>query len=82
MNALERIQHEVINGIMFNDDTVCNIPIGITISVDGRIMLKYTLQESVDIFHTFTEVDMKVNEVYDKLHDLINASRDYPSEEK
>ena len=83
MNALERIQHEVKSGIVFNSENgPYNVPIGITISVDGRIILKYTYQENVDIFYTLSEVDAKVNEEYDKLHDLINASRKHTSEEK
>ena len=83
MNALERIQHEVKSGIVFNSENgFCNVPIGITISVAGRIILKYTYQENVDIFYTFLDVDAKVNEEYDKLHDLINASREHTSEEK
>ena len=82
MNALERIQHEVKSGIVFGDENgMWNAPIGITISVTGRIILKYTYQENVDIFYTFSEVDAKVNEEYDKLHDLINASREHTSEE-
>ena len=83
MNALERIQHEVLSGVVFNNENgFCNVPIGITISVAGRIILKYTYQENVDIFYTFAEVDAKVNEEYDKLHDLINTSHEYTSEEK